>query len=56
MLRHAAEYQFPESRMTICAGDNDTGANVGGYFVKLNSCVPTAILLRHELRGGNAMT
>ena len=40
MLRHAAENQFAESRMTIGAGDHDTRPDVGGYAVQLSCRVP----------------
>src|SRR5450631_255719 len=54
MLRHAAENQFAESRMTVGAGDHDTRRDVRSYAVQLSYHVLTP--LRHELGGGNAMT
>src|ERR1700736_5873092 len=47
MLRHAAEYQFAESRMTIGARDNDAGTDVGSYPFQLNRRVAVLIHLGH---------
>ncbi len=56
MLCHAAEDQFPESRMTIGAGNNDTGADVGSDYVQLSGRVLALIRLRHEFGSGNTVT
>ncbi len=55
MLGHAAEDQFAESRMTVGAGDNQPGADIGGDAVEPGGGVTVRIPLRDEFESGNAM-
>ena len=56
MLGHAAQNEFAESRVTIGAGNNDAGTDVGGDAVQLSHRIAVLVLLRREFGSRNAVT